>query len=250
MVSGSQKKKKRRERDSAPIAGPSTSTPTTAPKGLHEHGVASDHIDVDSMIKELAAPGTEPGYMPTFDGPESLPPSLVASLDTDHAEQLLQSVAKDAVSVFTMSGLAKELEGHRAVVQRAYGDERACATLKDFVRANTKVVPLDLWAPIPGEHHVYHLGSANPLTIYYVRCHAPDLSPQTSDPSIIDFGMDAYCPIKHRSAIIRIGEWSSTGLPPEAAEGSTLSPEEKAWSLVAIYTSPIPTPNRIKAMTS
>ena len=89
--------------------------------------------------EEVAARVTEPGYVPTFAGPEALPPSLVETLGERRAERLLQSVAEDAVSAFTAPGMAKEFEGHRAVVQRAYGDEQACATLKDFVRANTKV---------------------------------------------------------------------------------------------------------------
>ena len=92
-----------------------------------------------STTEETAARVTEPGYVPTFDGPEALPPSLVELLGQTRAERLLQSVAEDAVNAFTAPGMVKEFEGHRAVVQRAYGDEQACATLKDFVRANTKV---------------------------------------------------------------------------------------------------------------
>lgn len=94
---------------------------------------------VASRNDEAAELVTELGYVPTFDGQEALPPSLVAVVGERRAAELLLSVAEDAVNVFAHLKVAKEFEGHRAVVQRAYGDERACATLRDFVRANTKV---------------------------------------------------------------------------------------------------------------
>lgn len=134
-----------------------------------------------STNEEIAERVTEPGYVPTFDGEEGLPPSLVAFLGERRAERLLQSVAEDAVNAFAMPGMAKEFEGHRAVVQRVYGDERACATLKDFVRANMKVRYI-----CPSSSYAILTSPRTGRTIRYLGTPAgrsPNVSPWLRQPS-------------------------------------------------------------------